>query len=94
MNDHQTRPQWLSLVPIVSEFLIICHEKLKTKAYFLSDFDFPVILRPGGEQVSNPGHDSLSLQRYSLHPATRFVAVSQARPDEGKCLNGCLKVCC
>lgn len=51
---------------------------------FLTDFDFPVILRPGGEQVSNPGHDSLSLQRYSLHPATRFVAVSQARPDEGK----------
>lgn len=49
---------------------------------FFSDFDFPVILRP--EQVSNPGHDSLSLQRYSLHPATRFVAVSQARPDEGK----------
>lgn len=30
-----------------------------------------------------------------MHPATRFVAVSQARPDEGKCLQslyGCLKV--
>lgn len=49
--------------------------------FFALDFDFPVILRPG-EQVSNPGHDSLSLQRYSLHPATRFVAVSQSRPDE------------
>lgn len=42
---------------------------------------FSVILRPGDSQLtSNPGHDSLSLQRYSAHPATRLVT----RPDDGK----------
>lgn len=40
---------------------------------------FSVILRPG-ELTNNPGHDSLSLQRYSSHPATRLVT----RPDDGE----------
>lgn len=40
---------------------------------------FSVILRPG-ELTNNPGHDSLSLQRYSSHPATRLVT----RSDDGE----------
>lgn len=43
---------------------------------------FSVILRPGEQLASNPGHDSLSIQRYSTHPATRLVSVNQPRPDE------------
>jgi nuclear factor I len=41
-----------------------------------------VILRPGEQLASNPGHDPLSIQRYSTHPATRLVSVNQSRPDE------------
>lgn len=41
---------------------------------------FSVILRPGDELTSNPGHDGLSLQRYSAHPATRLVT----RSDDGE----------
>lgn len=43
---------------------------------------FSVILRPGDQLNSNPGHDSLSLQRYATHPAARLVSVSQSRQDE------------
>lgn len=43
---------------------------------------FSVILRPGDQLNSNPGHDSLSLQRYSSHPASRLVSVGQSRQDE------------
>jgi hypothetical protein len=48
-----------------------------------SNTGFSVILRPG-EQINsgNPGHDSLSIQRYATHPATRLVSVSQSRQDE------------
>ncbi|XP_037038483.1 nuclear factor 1 X-type isoform X3 [Bradysia coprophila] len=35
---------------------------------------FSVILRPG--ELNNPGQDTLSLQRYSSHPATRLVSRS------------------
>lgn len=42
-----------------------------------------MILRPGDQNLnSNPGHDSLAIQRYASHPATRLVSVSQSRQDE------------
>lgn len=43
---------------------------------------FSVILRPGDQLNPNPGHDSLSIQRYATHPAARLVSVSQSRQDE------------
>lgn len=41
-----------------------------------------MILRPGEQLNPNPGHDSLAIQRYASHPATRLVSVSQSRQDE------------
>lgn len=37
-----------------------------------------------GQNVSDSGHDSLSLQRYSSHSASRLVTVNHPRGDEGK----------
>lgn len=45
---------------------------------------FSVILRPSDQLGGNHNGDSLSLQRYtSGHPASRLVAVSQSRTNEG-----------
>lgn len=41
---------------------------------------FSVILRPGDQLNNNPGHDSLSIQRYASHPTSRLV--SQSRQDD------------
>lgn len=55
------------------------------KSFLLSvdaNSGFSVILRPGDQLNSNPGHDALAIQRYATHPATRLVSVGQSRQDE------------
>lgn len=65
----------------LQSFFFSCRFQLKS---FTVDTNsgFSVILRPGDQLNSNPGHDSLAIQRYAAHPATRLVSVSQSRQDE------------
>lgn len=65
-------------------FSIKTHRNILIFVHFSVDPNsgFSVILRPGEQLNSNPGHDSLAIQRYATHPATRLVSVSQSRQDE------------
>lgn len=61
---------------------LTCLLKLLLSLTVDANSGFSVILRPGDQLNSNPGHDSLAIQRYSSHPAARLVSVGQSRQDE------------